>query len=77
MTAEGAVGPSEPVLFVPKAKGSQRFCVDYRKLNKVTKWDSYVYTINFCYFAELRWGELLLFRGSKGWLTSGRARSKQ
>ncbi len=30
-----------PILFVKKANGSLRFCVDYRKLNKITKKDRY------------------------------------
>ena len=32
---------SSPCILVPKSDGSYRFCTDYRKVNSVTKTDSY------------------------------------
>ncbi|KAK9703188.1 Reverse transcriptase (RNA-dependent DNA polymerase) [Popillia japonica] len=32
---------SSPILMIPKKDGKYRFCVDYRKLNQVTKKDAY------------------------------------
>ena len=46
MRAEGTVVPSKspwssPVVLVPKKNGDVRFCVDYRRLNRLTKKDVY------------------------------------
>ena len=46
MQAQGIVRPSKspwasPIVLVPKKDGSLRFCVDFRKLNSITKKDVY------------------------------------
>ena len=46
MHEQGVVEPSNspwmsPIVLVKKKDGTQRFCVDYRKLNEVTRKDSY------------------------------------
>ena len=45
--AKGFIEPSQapftlPILFVKKANGSLRFCIDFRKLNNLTKKDRYL-----------------------------------
>ena len=46
MMEAGVIGPStspwaSPIVLVEKKDGGIRFCVDYRKLNQVAKFDAY------------------------------------
>ena len=46
MMEQGIIQPlsspwSSPIVLVKKKNGKTRFCVDYRKLNKITKCDAY------------------------------------
>ena len=46
MEQQGVIQPSSspwasPVVLVPKKNGTHRFCIDYRRLNSITKKDVY------------------------------------
>lgn len=45
MLKQGVISPSSPysfpILLIEKSDNTYRFCIDYRKLNEVTKKDSY------------------------------------
>lgn len=46
MQSLGVIEPSasewsSPVILVPKKAGSLRFCLDFRKVNSISKFDSY------------------------------------
>jgi len=45
---------SSPVIVVPKKDGSKRICIDYRKLNKVTKTEKWPMPNNLDIFDRLK-----------------------
>jgi len=66
MLEQGIIQPSQspwssPIVLVKKKNGKMRFCVDYRKLNKVTKRDAYLLP---------RIDEILDSLGKAKWFTS-------
>ena len=74
MHEQGVVEPSNspwmsPIVLVKKKDGTQRFCVDYRKLNEVTRKDSYLLPrINTTLDGRL---EMVLNFGHEVWLLAG------
>ena len=63
MLKEGIIQPyhspwSSPITLVPKKDGSIRFCVDYRRLNSVTKKDAYPLPRTQEVFDQLRGAEI-------------------
>ena len=44
---------ASPVVVVDKKDSTKRFCVDYRKLNKITKIDRYPYPGSMIYWKHL------------------------
>ena len=60
---------SFPVVIVDKKDGSKRFCVDFRRLNKITKKNSYPLPLIDDILALL--GKVFYFIGLEEWLLAG------
>ncbi|GFR04615.1 retrovirus-related Pol polyprotein from transposon 297 [Trichonephila clavata] len=79
MLEKGIVQPSKspwllPVVLAGKKDGSWRFCVDYHKLNKVTKKDVYLLPCIDDMLDCLKGARFFFIHGSPLWLLADRSR---
>lgn len=59
---------SSPVVLVKKSDGTMRFCVDYRKLNEITRKDCHPFPANYRRLRLNGWGAIFLDSRSPVWV---------